>query len=102
MMVIHIEEETFNQPFKSGPLIDQNGNYALFDILMNKQMFQFILDNKLYNKQGQEAFASEVDFPRGANGNINLPIGIGAFMIKCSGRCSAPTTTRRNSIPSRG
>src|SRR5262245_47671796 len=30
MMVIEMIEETFNQPFKTGPLIDQQGNYALF------------------------------------------------------------------------
>src|SRR5262249_12794509 len=41
MMVVHIEEEAFDQPFKSGPLLDQNGNYALFDILMNQQMFDY-------------------------------------------------------------
>jgi hypothetical protein len=86
MMVIHMEEETFNQPFKSGPLIDQNGNYALFDILMNREMFQFIRDNGLYNKQGQERFPGEVDFARGANGGgpLRLPQGIGAIMVKVS------------------
>jgi hypothetical protein len=40
MMVIEMIEETFNEPFKTGALIDQQGNYALFDILMNKQMFR--------------------------------------------------------------
>ena len=29
MMIIKVIEESFNQPFKSGPLIDQNGRYAL-------------------------------------------------------------------------
>jgi hypothetical protein len=83
-MIIHMEEETYDQPFKSGPLIDQNGKYALFVILMNKQMFQFIFDNKLYSRKGQENFADVVDFPRGANGNVRLPIGIGAIMVKTS------------------
>src|SRR5262249_44122590 len=48
-LVVHMEEEAFNQPFKSGPLIDQSGNYALFDILMNKPMFDIIANNDLYN-----------------------------------------------------
>ncbi len=53
MMVIEMIEETFNEPFKTGALIDQQGNYALFDILMNKQMFDYILANKLYSKKAQ-------------------------------------------------
>ena len=53
MMVINMIEETFNQPFKTGPLIDQHGNYALFDILMNQKMFEYIKKNHLYSKVGQ-------------------------------------------------
>jgi hypothetical protein len=53
MMVIEMIEETFNEPFKTGALIDQQGNYALFDILMNKQMFDYIVENKLYSKTAQ-------------------------------------------------
>jgi hypothetical protein len=92
-MVIYMEEETYDQPFKSGPLIDQNGNYAVFVILMNKQMFQFIFDNKLYSRKGQADFPNAVDFPRGANGNVpnGLPIGVGAIMIKTSWKVLAGT-----------
>ena len=88
-MVVHIEEETFNQPFKSGPLIDQNGNYALFVILMNKQMFQYIVDNGLYSKAGQKVFAEKqtpssegVNFPLGSNRQAT--VGLGAVMVKAS------------------
>ncbi|MFI5021626.1 MAG: cytochrome C [Alphaproteobacteria bacterium] len=79
--VIHMQEETFNQPFKSGPLIDQNGHYALFVILMNRPMFEYIVDNQLYSRKGQEAFAKTVEFPTGSN---TAPAGgtIGAVMIK--------------------
>jgi hypothetical protein len=95
-MVIHMEEETYDQPFKSGPLIDQNGNYALFVILMNKQMFQFIFDNKLYSRKDQENFAGVVDFPRGANGIPNgLPIGIGAIMVKTSWKVLGPNEAEK-------
>jgi hypothetical protein len=91
-MVIYLEEETYDQPFKSGPLIDQNGNYAVFVILMNKQMFQFIFDNKLYSRKGQADFPNAVDFPKGANGNVPpLPIGVGAIMIKTSWKVLAGT-----------
>jgi hypothetical protein len=57
-MVIHVIEEAFDQPFKSGPLIDQNGNYALFDILINKPMFDYIVENGLYSRRGQEQFVA--------------------------------------------
>jgi hypothetical protein len=80
-MVVHIEEETFNQPFKSGPLIDQNGNYALFVILMNKDMFEYIRDNKLYSKKGQANFSESVNFP---SGTTDPAPGVGAIMIKAS------------------
>ncbi|MGP8121638.1 MAG: hypothetical protein ACLP8B_14120, partial [Xanthobacteraceae bacterium] len=53
MMVIKMIEETFNQPFKTGPLIDQEGHYALFDILMNKAMFDYIVGKHLFSKAGQ-------------------------------------------------
>ena len=45
-MVVKMIEESFNQPFRTGPLIDQNNNYAIFDILMNKSMFDYIVDDK--------------------------------------------------------
>src|SRR5215831_15934247 len=38
LMIVKMIEESFNQPFKTGPLIDQRNNYAIFDILMNKVM----------------------------------------------------------------
>jgi hypothetical protein len=80
-MVIHMEmEETYNEPFKSGPLFDQNGNYALFVIFMNKAMFDFIVGNKLYSVEGQQQFAPDIDFP---SGDAN---GAGAVMVKASWR----------------
>jgi hypothetical protein len=83
-MIIHMEmEETYNEPFKTGPLFDQNGNYAVFVIFMNKQMFGYIKENNLYNREGQETFQvkqNEVDFPEG-----NITAGsLGAIMIKVS------------------
>jgi hypothetical protein len=59
-------------------------------------MFQFIRDNGLYNKQGQERFANEVDFARGANGGgpLGLPKGIGAVMVKVSWKVLANNDER--------
>ena len=67
------------QPFKTGPLIDQNGNYARFDIVINRPMFDYILNNGLYSKQGQKAFAGTVKFPCGSTGDA-----VGAVMIKAA------------------
>jgi hypothetical protein len=89
MMVVEMIEETFNEPFKTGPLIDQQGNYALFDILMNRQMFDYVLNNNLYSKAGQASKANatlRVDFPAGTNdATPKFPNGdAGAVMIKVS------------------
>jgi hypothetical protein len=90
-MVVYVIEEAFDEPFKSGPLIDQNGNYALFMILMNKQMFNYILDNNLYSRQGQGEFSQpEVNFPTGNNGSQTSPGMIGAVMIKASWKVLEP------------
>jgi len=69
-MGIEIIEESYNQPFRTGPLIDQQGNYALFDILMNREMFDYIQKHKLYSKpeqQSEENSKLKVDFPAGKN-----------------------------------
>ena len=69
-MGIEMIDESYDQPFKTGPLIDQQGNYALFDILMNKEMFDYIKQHKLYSKTEQQSEANsrlKVDFPAGVN-----------------------------------
>jgi hypothetical protein len=88
-MGIEIIEETYNQPFKTGALIDQQGNYALFDILMNKDMFDYIQEHKLYSKAGQQSAENsklKVDFPAGKNpekGQIEGGL-VGGIIIKVS------------------
>jgi len=80
-MVVQMMDETFNQPFKSGPLVDQNGSYALFVIFMNKPMFDYIVDNGLYSRQGQRNFNGPVDFPAGSKAGEGA---LGAVMVKAS------------------
>ena len=63
----------------SGPLIDQNGEYARFEILVNEPMYNFILANQLYSVNGQKAYDP--------GGTVTLPSGAlngatGAIMIK--------------------
>ena len=42
-----------SQPFNTGPIIDQNGVFTRFQILVNKTMFDYILGNSLYSKVDQ-------------------------------------------------
>ena len=68
------------EPFQTGPLIDQNGKYTRYEILTNQAMFEYIVDNKLYNKAGQKAFNADADF---TSSNTQTQ-KVGAIMIKAS------------------
>jgi hypothetical protein len=86
-MIVKMIEESFNEPFKTGPLIDQQGHYAIFDILMDRQMFNYIMANHLNTKAGQAANTTlSVDFPAGQNAKGEF----GAFMLKVSWRILSP------------
>lgn len=90
-MIVKMIEESYNEPFKTGPLIDQSGHYAIFDILMNREMFDYITEHHLNSKAGQAENADlAVDFPAGQNdvpalaGKPAEPHKFGAFMLKVS------------------
>jgi hypothetical protein len=96
-MIVKMIEESFNEPFKTGPLIDQQGHYAIFDILMNRQMFEYITVNHLNTKAGQAANADlAVDFPAGQNdkpaqaGQPAQSAAFGSFMLKVSWKILTP------------
>lgn len=87
------------EPFRTGPLIDQNGQYTRYEILTNEVMFDYIIDNTLYSKQGQQAFAADADFPSsvvpkgidqsrkivaGEVGDLNKVSTQGSMMIKAA------------------
>ena len=71
-----------SQPFNTGPLIDQNGVYTRFEILLNKTMFDYILNNSLYSKAGQKVFTPPVKFTCGTLGSAGKPGVEGAIMVK--------------------
>jgi hypothetical protein len=74
------------QPFESGPLIDQEGRYARFEILMNRDMFEYIVGNDLYNIEGQVKAKSTV-FPCGtiaADPVNHLDVRDGAIVVKAA------------------
>lgn len=96
-LIVKMIEESFNEPFKTGPLIDQNGHYAIFDILMNRQMFEYIMLNRLNTKAGQAANADlAIDFPAGQNEQPAQPgkpaeaAAFGSFMLKVSWKILTP------------
>jgi hypothetical protein len=77
------------QPFDTGPLIDQNGRFVRYEILMNRPMFEYILQHQLYNQQGQAAFGKPMFPPgsvvQGTNGTI------GGILIKASWKVLLPS-----------
>ena len=99
-MVVKMIEESFNEPFKTGPLIDQQGHYAIFDILMNRQMFDYIMKNYLNTKAGQMSAANSdlaIDFPPGATLRPGR-IPAARLAPSCSrspGRSCRPTRSRQ-------
>lgn len=66
----------------SGKLFDQNGNEVYYEVLLNKEEFDYIVANKLYNINGQ------IEFTKHNNRIANFPSGdfktnkVGAIEIK--------------------
>ena len=69
------------QPFDTGPLIDQHGAFARFEISVNKPMFDYIHGNSLYSKAGQQVFTGAPKFPCGSAGVTGVE---GAIMVKAA------------------
>ena len=85
----NIADET-DQAF-AGELFDQNGNLVVYEVLMNKEEFDYVIDNSLYNINGQINFSEKNDsianFPKG-NYEANE---LGAIEIKFAWKVLAPT-----------
>jgi hypothetical protein len=77
----HVSSTDENMQAFSGPLVDQNGNWVRYEVLVNDTEFEYLLRNRLYNLEGQAAFTTagnHINFP--ANGI--LPGQNGAIEIK--------------------
>ena len=64
-MTMKVSDQVLNfsqQAFGTGPLIDQRGEYVRYSINLNQDAFNYILNNKLYNKEAQKNFTN-VNFP---------------------------------------
>lgn len=52
----------------AGKLFDQNGNLIYYEVLMNREEFDYVVNNKLYNINGQLEFTKNgaiANFPKG-------------------------------------
>ncbi|NVO15066.1 MAG: hypothetical protein HXX10_13610 [Rhodoplanes sp.] len=55
----------------TGPLIDQNGVFVRYESYVNRPQFDYIVENELYNQEGQVAFAKKgrrIEFPANVTG----------------------------------
>ena len=71
------------EPLNTGPLIDQNGHYVRYQIVVNRPMYEYIVQNGLYSKAGQQKFAGQISFPvgdtvKGTTGTV------GAIVVKAA------------------
>ena len=76
---------------QGSPLVDQNGNYVVFDVRINPAMEAYIRGNNLHTLAGQQAFkraGKEIDFPRGFYDDAETRMGgeEGALAIKTAWR----------------
>lgn len=77
-----------NQAFSS-PLWDRYGNLVHYEVLLNEPEYQYIVDNTLYNLQGQVAFSAThggAVFPSGQFGTDR----VGAIELKLAWRILTP------------
>jgi hypothetical protein len=56
----------------SGPLVDQNGRWVRYQALVNREEFDYLISNKLYNLEGQVEFSQKED-----NNEVSMPINDG-------------------------
>lgn len=73
----------------SGPLIDQNGNFVFYEIMIDPNEVGYICAHKLYNINGQVAFTT-------GGGKVDMPIGhdmhdwSGSFELKFAWKILEP------------
>lgn len=70
----------------TGPLIDQNGNFVFYEIMLDPNEVTYICNNKLYNINGQVVFSKggkvSANLPKGQDGKN----GSGAWELKLAWR----------------
>jgi hypothetical protein len=78
-----INELTQSMQAFTGPLVDQNGAFVRYESYLNQREFDYIVQNELYNQEGQAEFTSgrgnAIDFPKNVTGSPQLH---GSYAIK--------------------
>jgi hypothetical protein len=80
--------DDINQAF-SGPMLDQNGEFVYYEIMIDPNEVGYLCDTSLYNINGQVAFSK-------AGGKVAMPIGTpdkdwsGSFELKFAWRILKP------------
>ncbi len=77
------------------PLIDQSGNYVIYDVRVNDALGHYIEQNQLDTLVGQRTFkesGQEIEFPLGYYDNIETKLGgsVGAIELKTAWRILDP------------
>ena len=72
--------DNFTEAFTPYPLIDQQGNFVLYDVRINDVDAEYILKNKLNTLIGQKSFKGKYNFPAGEGNKV------GAIELKTSWR----------------
>jgi hypothetical protein len=98
-MTMKVSDQVLNfsqQAFGTGPLIDQRGQYVRYSINLNQDAFNYILNNKLYSKEGQSNF-NNVNFPIAATPSptpssspANTASTVGSIVLKSAWRILEP------------
>jgi hypothetical protein len=68
------------QALGTGRLIDSNGHFVRYEVLMNQDVYRFIVDNRLYDQDVQEKYVSlgkRIVFPIGTFEDPNAVDGTG-------------------------
>lgn len=78
------------QPLNTGPLIDQNGHYVRYQILVNEPMYDYIVSNGLYSRAGQQRFTGDIAFPIGQTNQGTTTGTIGAIVAKAAWKVLDP------------
>jgi hypothetical protein len=77
--------DVMQEPFQTGPLIDQDSNYVRYAIHINRDAFEFIVRDSLYNAYAQ----TRVDSVRFPSGDLNTGV-TGAIVIKSAWKVLSP------------
>lgn len=79
--------DEYVQADQMGPVVDKQGQYVRFAITFNENMHDYVVDNRLYNLEGQAAFSdagNEVDWPRGVYAPSNPGSLPGSIFVKAT------------------